>query len=71
MSIAFPTQKPIIIYKAVLPRICSGAIRGTVNRQDFTDSLRETPEGAPNPGIFTGIIGQEGALGVFTQWVAV
>ena len=43
----------------------NGAIVGTVDRKVFANGLRTDTTGTPNPGIFTGLIGQEGAVGVF------
>ena len=42
-----------------------GAIIGTVDRGDFTDSNRLLPTGDNTPGVFTGFIGEQGAIGVF------
>ena len=42
-----------------------GAIIGTVDRGDFTDSNRLLPTGDNTPGVFTGLIGEQGAIGVF------
>ena len=43
----------------------NGAIRGTVDRRDFTNSNRLQGTGINVPGVFTGLIGEEGAVGVF------
>ena len=47
------------------PAHLDGAIIGTVDRGDFTDSNRLLPTGDNTPGVFTGLIGSQGAIGVF------
>ena len=47
------------------PAHLKGAIIGTVDRGDFTDSNRLLPTGDNTPGVFTGLIGSQGAIGVF------
>ena len=47
------------------PAHLDGAIIGTVDRGDFTDSNRLLPTGDNTPGVFTGLIGEQGAIGVF------
>ena len=51
--------------KGSFPTNDDGAIRGTVDRRDFTNSNRLQGTGINVPGVFTGLIGQEGAVGVF------
>ncbi len=43
----------------------SGLITGTVDVGDFTNKDRNRPTGIRRPGVLTGLIGQEGAVGAF------
>nr|MCA8835298.1 hypothetical protein [Pseudomonadota bacterium] len=49
------------------PEDLNGALIGTVDRGDFINNDRLQPNGDNTPGVFTGLIGQHGAIGAFVS----